>query len=259
MPTDDNIRINWYTYVSNTEKFATEVSKWLRQKYGISEFSAQLLTESYFSNPNSILKKLSSKIGDSIALYGDILTLLTKGGFDWGYIFLDNFEDSVTAKTTRIEDLSIGMRRMIEASSGKASILVTLHPDSHMRLDAPESKSLQSIAPLDEKRVIPVNVLDVKTKLVVPLAAEYIRNYRSGNVPYETFPLDPDVIRYVCYLKQGNLRAILQQLHECLDQAIQLNKKVIDMNLVRENHNSMMGKQINEKTMQEFESFLKQD
>ena len=127
-----------------------------------------------------------------------------------------------------------------------------------MRLDAPESKSLQSIAPLDEKRVIPVNVLDLKNKLVVPLAAEYIRDFRQGAVPYETYPLEPDVIRYVCFLKQGNLRAILQQLHECIEQAIKLDKKVIDMNLLKENHNLMMGKQINEKSLQEFETILKQ-
>lgn len=260
LPTNEDIHLGWYTYVADRVKFARDVSQWLQEKYKMREFSSALLSECYFSSPNSILKKLSGKMTDSIGLYGDVLTLLRVGGFDYGYIFLDNFEDSVTAKSTRIEDLSIGMRRMVELSSGKASILVTLHPDSHMRLDAPESKSLQSIAPLDEKRVIPVNVLDVKTKLVVPLAVEYIRNYRRGsNVPYETFPLEPNVIRYVCYLKQGNLRSILQQLHECIEQAIQLNKKVIDMNLVKENHNLLMGKHLNEKNLQEFESFLRQE
>ena len=167
---------------------------------------------------------------------------------------MDQFEDSVmSASTGKMGELGLGIRRMLEASSGKASIIVTLHPDSEQKLNSnPAVQNLQSLAPIDENRYISLTAFDPASTLAIPLAAEYVKRYRDGAAPDELFPIDPTVVRYVCFLKRGLIRHILQQLHECINFGVTQGYKRIDMDLVLQNHSMTMGVEFREEKYEEF-------
>ncbi len=249
----DNLPLLLYTHVSDSARFAAEVAKWLQEKYRVGERLSLALSESYLSRPLSFVERLG-RAADPITSFGDVMSLMLGGGFEYGYLFLDQFEDSVmSCPTGKMGEFGLGLRRMLEASSGKASIIVTLHPDSEQKLNSnPAVQNLQSLAPIDAKRYISLNVLEENNELIVPLTAEYLKNFRAGDVPYETFPIDPKVIRYACFLKKGNLRYILQQLHDCVNFGALSGAREIDMEFVLENHDMTMGSELVEEKHDEF-------
>ena len=247
-----------YTHVPDPGRLAKDVSMWLQEKFKSSEFLASSLAESYLTRPNRFPASLTGRTADPIKCYGDVLTVLCRGGFSYGYLFLDQFEDSVmSTSTSKMGEFGLGMRRMLEASTGKATIVVTLHPDSEQKLNSnPAVQNLQTLAPIDAKRYISLNVLDPSSTLVVPLATEYIRRYRAGVAPDETYPLDSRVVRYVCFLKRGLIRQILQQLHECINFGVMQGYKKVDMDFVLQNHNMTMGVEFREDKYDEFKKLI---
>jgi hypothetical protein len=257
----DSLPLTLYTHVPDVKRFSREVAKWLETEFNIGEHFAGALADSYLSKPNTLTEKLAGKTADPVRSLGDAMTLLEASGFEYGYIFLDQFEDSVMSTPTgRMGEFALGLRRMLEVSSGRATIVVTLHPDSEQKLNSnPAVQNLQSLAPIDAKRYISLNVLDPRSELVVCLAREYLRSYRTEGAtaaPSETFPVDPAVIRYVCFLKKGNLRYILQQLHECINQGAIHGGRLIDMEFVLQNHEATMGIELIEEKHDEFTKMM---
>jgi hypothetical protein len=254
----DSLPLMLYTHVPDPGKLAKDVARWLQGTFKCSEHLSEALATAYLTKPNSFPNGLSGRTYDPIRSYGDVLTLLQSGGFDFGYVFLDQFEDSVmSASTGKMGELGLGIRRMLEASSGKASIIVTLHPDSEQKLNSnPAVQNLQSLAPIDENRYISLTAFDPAGTLAIPLAAEYIKRYREGTAPDELFPIDPEVVRYVCFLKRGLIRHILQQLHECINFGVTQGYKRVDMDLVLKNHSMTMGVEFREEKYEEFKRML---
>ena len=254
----DTLPLLLYTHVSDPAKLAKDVAKWLQDSFKCSDHLSNALAEAYLTKPNSFPGMLTGRKADPIRSYGDVLTLLRNSGYDFGYVFLDQFEDSVMSTPTgKIGEFGLGMRRILEASSGKTSTIVTLHPDSEQKLNSnPAVQNLQTLAPIDTKRYISLNVLDPTSTLVIPLATEYIKRYRNGNAPDETFPLDPNVIRYVSFLKRGLIRHILQQLHECINFGISQGGKKLDMDYVLQNHTMLLGVEFREEKYDEFKKLI---
>lgn len=249
----DSLPLMLYTHIPDPPKLAKDVSKWLQEKFRCSDFLAGCLAESYLTKPNSFPASLTGRTADPIKSYGDVLTVLAKGGFDYGYVFLDQFEDSVISTSTgKMGEFGLGMRRMLEASTGKATIIVTLHPDSEQKLNSPAVQNLQSLAPINGQRYISLNAFEPTSPLVLPLVMEYIKRYRQGAAPDEAYPLDPKVVRYVCFLKRGLIRHILQQLYECVNFGVTQGYKKLDMDFIRQNHNMTMGVEFRENKYDEF-------
>src|SRR5438876_10538417 len=108
------------------------------------------------------------------------------------------------------------MRRMIEANQGIAMMLVTLHPDSETKLGLPGATDLVKIAPIDNYRRVDVMALRTEGDDAISLAVAYMDAYRCGAPKYPPYPLTEDVIRYTCFLEEGNIRRTLQELYVCL-------------------------------------------
>lgn len=250
----DSLPLLLYTQVADPARLAEDVAKWLQENFKCGDDLSNELADSYLTKPNSFPARLTGRRVDTIRAYGDVLTLLRNGGFDFGCVFLDQFEDSVMSTPTgKMGEFGLGIGRILEASSGKASVVVTLHHDSEQKLNSgPALQNLQTLAPIDAERCISLNALEPTSTLVIPLVTEYMKRYREGTAPDETFPLDPKVLRYVCFLKRGLIGHILQQLHECIDYGVTHGYKRLDMDLVLQDHSTTMGVEFREGKYEEF-------
>ena len=250
----DSLPLPLYTQVADPARLAKDVAKWLQESFKCGDHLSSALADSYLTKPNSFPARLTGRGFDTIGAYGDVLALLRSGGFDFGCVFLDQFEDSVMSTPTgKMGEFGLGIGRILEASSGKASVVVTLHHDSEEKLNSsPAVQNLQASAPIDEERRISLNALEPASALAIPLVTEYMKRYREGTAPDETFPLDPKVVRYVCFLKKGLIGPILQQLHECIDYGVTHGYKRLDMDLVLQDHDMMMGDGFREGKYEEF-------
>ncbi len=195
---------------------------------------------------------------DRIDLYKSILHVLRLGGYQYHYLFLDQFEDSVMpVSPAGIAGFCLGMRRIIEASQGLATILVTLHPDSETKLDLPAGGDLVKIAPVDDIHRVDVGVLEQAGDDAIALAKSYFGRYRTQHAAEPTYPLAADVIRYICFLEGGNVRRTLQKLHAVLRHAAEQNVHPLTMEYVKSNHRETMGTELQPDLLQRFETSSK--
>ena len=254
----DSLPLLLYTQVADPARLAEDVAKWLQESFKCGDNLSSALADSYLTKPNSFPARLTGRGVDTIGAYGDVLTLLRNGGFDFGYVFLDQFEDSVMSTPTgKMGEFGLGVGRVLEASSGKASVVVTLHHDSEEKLSSsPALRDLQALAPIDSERCVSLSALEPASALVIPLVTEYMKRYREGTAPDETFPLDPEVMRYVCFLKRGLIGHILQQLHECIDYGAAHGYKRMDMDLVLQDHSTTMGVEFRKRKYEEFKGLI---
>ncbi|MBS7619325.1 hypothetical protein KEJ21_01570 [Candidatus Bathyarchaeota archaeon] len=86
------------------------------------------------------------------------------------------------------------MKSIIRASSGYATIFVTLHPNSETILKVPAAQDVTEIAPLDTIHRIGVMILDTRGDSAIRLAEEYFRHFRVGESPYGTYPVEPELL-----------------------------------------------------------------
>jgi hypothetical protein len=77
--------------------------------------------------------------------------------------------------------------------------------------------------------------------------------YRSGQPKYPTYPFREDVIRYGCFLEEGNIRRTLQKLHVCLKIAALRSVPEITMDYVKANHRNLMGTELQDDLLTMFE------
>lgn len=265
----DSLPLRLYTQVSDPARLAKDVAKWLEESFKCSENLSNALAYAYLTKPNSFPTRLTTAGSrskeraadddDAVGTYGDILSLLRNGGFDFGYIFLDQFEDSLTSTPAeKMGEFALGLRRMLEASSGKASLVLTLDHDSEERMSSdPALREVRRLAPVDVERRVSLNALEPASALAVPLVEKYMKRYREGTTaPDEMFPLDPKVVRYVCFLKRGVIGHILRQLHECIDYGAAHGYKKLDMDLVLKEHSSTMGVEFRKGKYEEFRRLI---
>jgi len=108
------------------------------------------------------------------------------------------------------------------------------------------------IAPLDSAHRVDVLALEVTGNETLALAADYMNHFRTGAPEYPTWPLHPDVIRYVSFLKEGNVRETLQQLHQCLKFAASNGNPEVKLDYVLEHHEGTLGTLRNPALYEEF-------
>ena len=80
----DSLPLMLYTHVPDAGKLAKDVAKWLQDTFKCSEHLSEALASAYLTKPNSFPNGLSGRTSDPIRSYGDVLTLLRTGGFDFG-------------------------------------------------------------------------------------------------------------------------------------------------------------------------------
>jgi hypothetical protein len=251
----DSLPLTLYTHVTDSSLLASKFSRWLAEKLRIPEQISLLFSTSYMTQPVDFPSKFSKlRSEDRIDIYASLLKILLSSGVGHCYFFLDQWEDSiVSTPASQIGGFCSGMRRVLEASANVATFILTLHPDSERKLNTHAAQHLLAIAPLDENHFVDVSVLDRRSDQVIPLAVDYMDHFRTGSTENPTYPLDPRVIRYICFVKEGCIRYILQHLHQGLKYGAMNDHPYVDMSFLLDHHAEIMGSELNERKYREFE------
>ena len=254
----ETLPLTLYTHIARPSSLSKELVNWLSDKLSVNKEPTSIVVDTYLTHPSSLVDKLAKARFDEIDMLNDILSLLSFSGFEKHYFFLDQMEDAIMAtSTTKLREFCVAMRRMLEVCMNKATIVVTLHPDSEMKLDTENAKDLIGLAPLDLTHRVDVMSMEAGSKLAVDLSLDYLCHFRTSEPPSLTFPFTPEVMRYICYLKDGNIRAILQQLHECIKFGAISGTQLIDMEFILKHPRETLGVLINEQQLSRFRAQLK--
>lgn len=254
----ETLPLTLYTHVTSPSSLSKDLTSWLLEKLGVSKEPISIVVDTYLTSPSSLADKLAKVRLDEIDMLKDILSLLAFSGFEQHYFFLDQMEDAIMATSaSKLREFCVAMRHMLEVCMNKATIIVTLHPDSEMKLDTQNAKDLLGLAPLDLTHRVDVMSMEAGSKLAVDLSLEYLRHFRTSDPPSPTFPFTPEAMRYICYLKDGNIRAILQQLHECLKFGAISGSQLMDMEFILKHPRETLGALVNEQQLSEFRAGLK--
>jgi hypothetical protein len=244
-----------YIHVFKPKQLISDIISWVLSKTSCNEDFPTFLFDIYSTCPANFRPKTRRGKSDFIKHYEDALKLLQFSGYDYGYFFLNQFEWSVPS-SAKIREFCIGMRRILEASENKASIIVTLHPEAHKKLASPLAEHLRTLAPFDGRHYKVLNVLPKDGKLAVLLGETYITSFRLEMVSDPTHPFEPVVIRYICFLYGGNIRDILQSLHKCIEVGVKLGYPKIGMEFLVNHHQEILGRGFNEEKYREFMKFI---
>jgi hypothetical protein len=211
------------------------------------------LADSYLSTPSEFCEGIKGKSVDSIALYEGCSRFLASFGYGRHYVFFDQFEDMIMGTTKAgIGKFALDMKSIIRASSGAASIFVTLHPDSENRLRLQTAQDMTGVAPLDTVHRIDVMILDTRGDSAIRLAEEYFKHFRVGDSPYSTYPVEPELLEFMCYLERGLIRRFLQLLHNALAFGIGNGYPELTMEYARAHSTDILGKEVDQKTIDDF-------
>jgi hypothetical protein len=242
----ERLPLTLYTHVTSPERFVKIFVEWLSSLGN--ELNSLFLEEFfklYLTKPAELPERVSKfRIHglDAIETYANLLGILCEGGFENNFIFVDQLEDAIMPTPAgKIGEFCLDLKRMLEAGIGKTVIVVTLHPDSEMKLDTQAAQHLLKVAPLDAAHRVDVLSLEVTGNSLLELATEYMNHFRTGTPSYPTFPIQSDVIRYISFLAEGNMRSILQQLHECLKYGASNGNPEISLDCVLEHHKETIG------------------
>ena len=164
-------------------------------------------------------------------IFGYYLILL--GHLDIGRIaiFIDQFEDYVQAHTGGLQKLSDDWRTLLESLRGKASIIVTTHPEAEQKLQQLTNYRLAEITP-DSRVTVP----ELSPKRGVKLAAAYLATSRtSGYKDAELSPFDTASVEYFTKLAKGNPRKLMAALRTALILGTEQEVKSIDLKFAKSN------------------------
>jgi hypothetical protein len=249
----ERLPLSHYTYITDPFILAKALSNWSCEKCGAAGKAPLTLFSCYLTEPTSFEEKYPKIKEDKIELYKNILKLLTFADFKWNYFFFDQMEDAIMATPgRRMGEFCLGMRRILEASMNSATIIVTLHPDSEMKLNVPSADHLTRLAPLDVTHRVDIMIPEAISDDIINLVAEYMKRFRIAEPPTHIYPFDPEVIKFIGFKKEGNIREILQQLHECIKYGAEVKRDYIDMNFLIQHPRETVGTLINESELNKF-------
>jgi hypothetical protein len=235
--------------VFNSRRLIGDLAALVHEKTGdhLSIDMAKLFFETYLTEPDRFIQSypglLRKQKIDNIALLSGVYHLLRVGGFQYHYLFFDQFEDVVVGLTGKaLKSFSTEMRRLIEASMGQATITVTLHPGATAALNAPEGGDIRSIAPLDSRHIVDVRPLTKEGAR--QLALTYLNHYRLPSTAQSDplYPFTPEAVDSIHTASIGNLRACLQAFNYAIVCGMYADCALIDENFLIQHHTDITGK-----------------
>ena len=234
--------------VFNTDRAIGELAQWAVSRVGgsLPLDLAQAYFQSYLTDPRTFPdiygKVLRKRKADTVSMLGAVYRILGLGGYQFHYLFFDQFEDVVHGLSGKpLIAFSTGMRRLIEASLGKATIVVTLHPGAANTLNTNEAGDITSLAPLDERHV--VYVLPLAEDGAAELARTYLDHFRLPGtaVPDAIYPFTLDTIRAIHAAAQGRIRACLLAFNYAIEEGVNAGFAVLDGDFVAKHHRQITG------------------
>jgi hypothetical protein len=249
----DKLPLSRYTHMRDSEKVAEAFANWLATRVKTGNRVLLTLTSDYLSEPTAFLESIKGRSVDPIDLYEACLKFLDGFGYKHHYIFLDQFEDMVmgTSKAS-MGKFALEMKSIIRVSAGKAILFVTLHPNSETYLMIGAAKDMLGVAPLDAVHRINVMILDTKGESAISLAEEYFKHFRVEEAPYASYPVEPELLEFMCYMNGGLIRAFLQQLHNALDYGLGAGYPELTLKYAREHSLEVLGKEVDQRLIERF-------
>ena len=242
-----------YTQVRNVETLAENLALFTQQRCKTKKENLEKFFKAYLTEPLQYPETLNSTKIDPIEVFGGFINLLSCYGYDRHHIFLDQFEDLILGTQKRgIGRLSLSLKKMILNSFGKVSFYVTLHPNSEMYLKTQEAKDLTGIAPLNTIHRVDVMVLDVKGDAALTLVKKYFTHFRTEQAPYPTYPVEKELVEFICFLQQGNIRGFLQQMYNCIEYGAMVELPEITLSYALENPLEFFGREVSKKLLNRF-------
>lgn len=230
----------------NPPRLMNSLTDWAcSERNALSPDIAMAFFESYLSSPRDFLtayqKPLKKLKGDEIEMLHNCLELLTLGGFEYHYLFFDQFEEPFHGlRGAKLIAFSSEMRRLIEAGVGRMSIVVTLHPVAVMTLEAPEGQEFITLAPLDRRHRVDVKTLDPSD--AEELARTYLEEFRTGTAPDPLYPLTAEAIHHIHAQAEGTVRNILTGFYLCIEEGVDEDCPEITLDFVHSKHEEITGK-----------------
>jgi len=238
-----------YFNVFNSGQLITDLAAWAHRQVGDSLplDLAHVFFQSYLTDPQTFLnaypKALKMYKWDHITMLAAVYRLLKLGGHKFHYLFFDQFEEVVhVLKGKSLSAFSVGMRRLVEASFGQATLIVTLHPGATRALDSPEGGDIRSIAPLDQRHVVDVRPLTREEACI--LARTYLDHFRLNDTspPDPLYPFTSEAIGEIHHASDGIIRKCLKAFHWAIEEGAEVGFPVIDRDFLVEHHHAITGR-----------------
>jgi len=238
-----------YFNVFNADQLITDLAAWAHRQVGDGlplelayVFFQRCLTDPR-TFPDAYPGVLRKHKWDDITMLAAVYRLLKLGGYEFHYIFFDQFEDIVHGLSGKsLITFNTEMRRLIEASIGQATLIVTLHPGATNTLSSDEGGDIRSIAPLDQRHV--VSVWPLTKEEASQLAQTYLDHFRLPELPPPNalYPFSTGAIEEICSTFKGNIRACLQAFNYAIEKGIDEGYSVIDGDFLVKHHADITGR-----------------
>jgi hypothetical protein len=208
---------------------------------------AHVFFQTYLSDPRTFPeaypRTLRRNKWDNITMIAAVYRLLKLGGYNYHYLFFDQFEDVVHGLSGKtLITFNTEMRRLIEASIRRATLIVSLHPGATATLSGDEGGDITSIAPLDQRHVVDVRRLTKEA--ASRLAQTYLDHFRLPESPPPTalYPFTTEAIVEIYNAAKGNIRACLLAFNYAIESGAEEDFSVIDRDFLVEHHSDVTGR-----------------
>jgi len=244
-------------------KVAGDMQKWAQDRVdGMVPEATHTLFETYLTSPGDFIRNwngLKVKGRDDIDFFTSLLKLLGLTKRSYHYFVIDQFEDAIRGNQgkNQLAQFSSEMRRIVVACARKATIIVTLHPESEDILEERGGEHLTGLADTDERHKL--DIKEITMDEAVDLALSYLKYFRlPGCKPdNELFPFEANAIKYVRYIKGGNARRILQALATAIEEGVEAHFAKLDLDFLTKNHRKIFDIVFEDDAKEKFRSFMK--
>jgi len=245
-----------YFHTRKSDLLGRDIARFVDNIQGANIEIVSTFVEMYLSKPDALLEKLNARRfrnADEIDIFGEFLRLSQFEISKYHYVFLDQLEDVIADLTERlVTKFCLSMRRLLEVSRGKVTYIVTLHPDSEIRLEGQAAKHLTTLAPLNQPHRIDLRLPNWEGDASVQLAKVYLDYYRIKKED-DTIPFTPNAIKFVTFCSDRCIREILQRLYFTLEFAVDQQVSMIDYEFMKAHPEKTVGIIIKNKRLEVFE------
>jgi hypothetical protein len=232
--------------VYSPDRLVRSLSGWAcSKKSSLQKEIVEFFFSTYLSEPDKFLTGYSRVIkkvnSDEIDLLHNLLLFMELAGYKYHYMFFDQFEDAVTGLSGKsLIDFSSGMRRLLDGSMNRMSIIVTLHPGAALTLDGPDAQEFITLAPLDSRHRVDIELLEPKE--AISLAKTYMDDFRVDGAPNLLYPFTEEAIQEISDGVGGQIRGFLTGMNLAIEEGIEADFSEIDRSFVKSNYESIVGR-----------------
>jgi len=229
----------------NPPRLIDSLADWIcGEQRSLSPDVATTFLQNYLSSPREFLsnypKTLRKLAWDEIEMLGNMLAFMGLGGFEYHYLFFDQFEDSIHG--LRGKDLiafASGMRRLLVAGTGRVSIIVTIHPGAVATLETPDGQEFATLAPLDRRHTVQIEPLELSD--AEALAVTYLQEFRRGTPPNPLYPLTSEAIQEISEVAEGNIRQVLRGFNLSIEEGVDAGYPPITLEFLHSKQEDILG------------------